>query len=105
MSDPILIAGLVFLFGLVTGMPIAFALIAAGFLGIMSVRGFDVALSALMSMPYAKATDFGLVTIPLFILMGAFATSAGVSEKAFQLAYRFVGHLRGGLAITKVWDI
>jgi len=103
MSDPIFIAGVVFLFGLVTGMPIAFALIAAGFLGIMTVRGFDVALSALMSMPYSKATDFGLVTIPLFILMGAFATSAGVSEKAFQLAYRFVGHLRGGLAITTVF--
>ena len=103
MMTPTVVAGCVFLFGLVTGMPIAFALLAAGFLGITSARGFDVAISAMMSMPYAKATDFGLVTIPLFILMGAFATSAGVSEKAYKLAYRFVGHLRGGLAITTVF--
>ena len=101
--SPTVVAASVLLFGLVTGMPIAFALLSAGFLGIVATRGFDVALSALMAMPYSKATDFGLVTIPLFILMGSFATAAGVSEKAYQLAYRFVGHVRGGLAITTVF--
>lgn len=101
--SPSFVAASVFAFALITGMPIAFALLSAGFLGIVAARGFDVALSALMAMPYAKATDFGLVTIPLFILMGAFATSAGVSEKAYKLAYRFVGHVRGGLAITTVF--
>lgn len=101
--SPIEIAVCVFLFGLITGMPVAFVLLSAGFIGIVALRGMDVALAALSTMPYAKATDFGLVTIPLFILMSAFATSAGVSEKAYRLAYRFVGHLRAGLGMTTVF--
>ncbi|MGE0796917.1 MAG: TRAP transporter large permease [Lautropia sp.] len=101
--DPMLTAAGVFVLGLATGMPVAFVLLGAAFFGLLAIRGFDVALSALMTMPYAKATDIGLVTIPLFILMGSFATTAGVSEKAYQMAYRFVGHLRAGLAITTVF--
>jgi tripartite ATP-independent transporter DctM subunit len=101
--DPFLAAGGVFALGLATGMPVAFVLLCAAFFGLLAIRGFDVALSALMTMPYAKATDIGLVTIPLFILMGSFATAAGVSEKAYQMAYRFVGHMRAGLAITTVF--
>jgi C4-dicarboxylate transporter DctM subunit len=40
--------------------------------------------------------------IPLFLLMGQFATQGGLSRALFQAAAAFVGHIRGGLAMAAV---
>ncbi len=98
-----LVVTLIFALGIITGMPIAFVLIISSFCGLVMLRGFDVALTALSTMPYGKSTDIALSVIPLFILMGYLASQAGISEKAYQIAYRFVGHLRAGLAIATVF--
>lgn len=101
--DAHLIVASVFALGIAIGLPIAFVLLIAAFFGIVALRGFPVAMTALSTMPYGKVTDLALMTIPLFILMGAFASQAGISEKAYQVANRFVGHLRGGLAMATVF--
>lgn len=93
----------IFVLGIAIGLPIAIVLLVSAFFGLVALRGFPVAMTALGTMPFAKVTDIALMTIPLFILMGAFATQAGVSEKAYQMANRFVGHLRGGLAMATVF--
>ncbi len=97
-----LIVVAIFALGIAVGLPIGFVLLASAFCGIALERGMPVAMTALGTMPFAKVTDIALMTIPLFILMGAFATQAGVSEKAFQMANRFVGHMRAGLAMATV---
>ena len=93
----------IFALGILVGLPVAFVLLIAAFAGLVALRGFPVAMIALSNMPYGKVTDLALMTIPLFILMGAFATQAGVSASAYQMANRFVGHLRGGLGMATVF--
>jgi tripartite ATP-independent transporter DctM subunit len=47
-------------------------------------------------------TDYTFGVIPMFLLMGAFVTSSGMSRELFRTANNFVGHLRGGLGIATV---
>ena len=47
-------------------------------------------------------TDFNFAVIPLFLLMGAFATTSGMSRELFRAANAFLGHLRGGLGIATI---
>ena len=48
------------------------------------------------------ATDYNFAVIPLFLLMGAFASTSGMSRELFRAANGFVGHLRGGLGIATI---
>ncbi|WP_342641732.1 TRAP transporter large permease [Rhodoligotrophos ferricapiens] len=102
MIDSNIVVALIFLLGLLTGMPIAFVLLGSAFAGLMMLRGFDVALNALATMPFSKTADVALSVIPLFILMGYLASQAGVSANAYKIAYRWLGHIRGGLGIATV---
>ena len=47
-------------------------------------------------------TDYNFAVVPLFLLMGAFATTSGMSRELFRAANAFVGHLRGGLGIATI---
>ncbi len=83
-------------------MPIAFGMGLIGFLGFAYLIGFGPALGLLKTVPYSTFSSHSLSVIPLFILMGAFAFSAGLSRDLYQAAYRCLGHLRGGLAMATV---
>ena len=84
----------------IMGMPIGFSFAGVGFVGIIFLRGLDPALSILGSMPYTWASNYNLVAVPLFILMGQFAYHSGISSELYDTAYKWVGKLPGGLAIT-----
>ena len=47
-------------------------------------------------------TDYNFAVIPLFLLMGSFATTSGMSRELFRAANAFLGHLRGGLGIATI---
>ena len=47
-------------------------------------------------------TDYQFGVIPMFLLMGAFVSTSGVSRELFRAANTFVGHWRGGLGIATV---
>ena len=47
-------------------------------------------------------TDFNFAVVPLFLLMGSFATTSGMSRELFRAANAFLGHLRGGLGIATI---
>ena len=47
-------------------------------------------------------TDYNFAVIPLFLLMGSFATTSGMSRELFRAANAFVGHLRGGFGIATI---
>ncbi|MDQ8729290.1 TRAP transporter large permease [Bradyrhizobium sp. LHD-71] len=103
MLDPstagvIVFAALTFL--LIIGTHIGIALGLAGLLGMYLVIGPDAALAQLATVPFSTTNSFTLAVIPLFILMGAFATQANLTRDLYQAAYSWLGRLPGGLAIA-----
>jgi tripartite ATP-independent transporter DctM subunit len=103
--DPILIAGLgiTFMFVLIlVKVPIGAAMAMTGFVGFGLLSGWGPALSILATEPVSNITSFEFAVIPLFLLMGSFATISGLSSEIYNLAYSIIGHLRGGLAMATV---
>lgn len=102
-QDFVAIGGFVVLFVLmVLRVPVGVAM------GIVGVGGFGLlaatkpALNLLAQSPIRVATDYDLAVIPMFILMGAFATAAGMSRELFRAGEAWLGHRRGGLAMATV---
>lgn len=82
--------------------PIGVAMAIVGFVGTSLIIGIDPAFSVLAIEPATALTSLDLATVPLFVLMGGFAASAGVSSDLYSVAARFIGHWRGGLAMATV---
>ncbi|WP_119420693.1 TRAP transporter large permease [Desertibaculum subflavum] len=93
---------LLFLALLAIGMPIAFTLAATGALGVLVTFGWQPLLGVLATTPYRTASSFLLSTIPLFILMAEFLARGTIVRDMFRVAYTFMGHWRGGLALAAV---
>src|SRR4051812_31362195 len=87
---------------LALGVHIGVALGLAGFIGIYLTVGPDAAAAQLAAIPFSTTNNFALAVIPLFILMGSFATQAGIVSELFRTAYLWLGNLRGGLAMATV---
>ena len=60
----------------------------------------DGLLYTLNNLVYARVSNYDLAVIPLFILMGQFATHGGLSKALFKAAGALIGHWRGGLAMA-----
>ena len=87
---------------LALGAHIGVALGLAGFLGIYLSVGPDAAFAQIAAVPFGTTNSFALAVIPLFILMGSFATVSGITTELFRMAYVWIGGLRGGLAMATV---
>ena len=95
--------GLGAMFGLLAfGMPIGFAMAVAGFVGISFLIGWDPALALLGQTAFETAREAELSVVPLFILMGYFATHSGLSEALYRACNTWLGHRRGGLAMATI---
>lgn len=82
--------------------PIAFAMILVGVVGYALQGGWTPALTFLMTEPTRVLASTDMATLPLFLLMGAFANAAGFSEDIYTAAAAFFGHRRGGLAYATI---
>jgi C4-dicarboxylate transporter DctM subunit len=82
--------------------PIAAAMFIPGALGYWAMTNDMALLNQLKGSSVARLTVYDLSVIPLFLLMGQFATQGGLSRALFQAAAAFVGHIRGGLAMASV---
>lgn len=105
MSDPNMIAifGFVALFGLMAlRVPVGIAMGVVGVAGFAQVAGWQPALNQLASSPLRTITDYNTSLIPMFILMGVFATRAGISSELFRAGRAWLGHMRGGLALATI---
>ena len=97
------IVGLVALFALIMlSVPIAIAMMAVGTVGFALQAGWGPALTFLASEPVRLLSSIDMATLPLFLLMGAFANAAGFSEDVYAAAAAFLGHRRGGLAYATI---
>ncbi len=97
-SFPILL-GLIFLRA-----PIGLAMFLMGLLGwIFAMNGNPTPILAkLKSETYTTFSNYSLTIIPMFLLMGQFATLSGMSTALFKAAESFLGHRRGGVAMASV---
>lgn len=93
------VALMVFLF---SGMLIGPALGFLGFFGMGVLFGADAGLGLFQTVPYAMTASYSLCVIPFFILMGELCFQAGLSEKLYNAAYKWVGQFRGGLSMATV---
>jgi len=82
--------------------PIAVAMGIVGFVGLGLLRNWNSALASVTSVVYETGFSYTLSVVPLFILMGNFVARAGMSTELFRAAYTFIGHRRGGLAMSTV---
>ncbi|HJO86928.1 MAG TPA: TRAP transporter large permease [Rhodospirillales bacterium] len=103
--DPILIAllGLIGMFALIAlHIPIGVAMAISGAVGFGYLTGWRPAVSLFATEPVSIFASMDLAVIPLFLLMGSFAGISGLSSDIYRLAYAFVGHRRGGLALATI---
>ena len=97
-----IIAIAIFLILLILGTHIGMALAIGGFVGMLMYRGFDSALAELKTVPWGTAFSFSFAVIPLFILMGNFAFTSGISSELFDTCYKWLGRFRGGLGYVAI---
>ncbi len=91
------------LIGIFLRIPIAVAMAITGFLGIWYVRGTPAApMAQLKTLTYDTFSSYSLSIVPLFLLMGQFATKSGMSAALFQAASDWLGHRKGGVAMAAV---
>ena len=114
------IVGLLVLFVLLAlRMPVALSMLGVGFVGTIIAnankfiaigmsseqawgRGWKIAFSNIAGETFEAASNYNLLVIPMFVLMGNLAGVSGLSSDLFNTAYRWLGHLRGGLASATI---
>jgi tripartite ATP-independent transporter DctM subunit len=85
------------------GMPIAFVTASVGLGGLIALRGFGPAGALAGTVPHSEVSNYTLVVVPFFIMMGSFAGAAGITGDLYRMAKAWLGHLPGGLAIATTW--
>ena len=82
--------------------PIGLSMSMAGVISYGLLTSFGASFSLLASEGIANLSDLGLVVVPLFLLMGNFASAAGISTDMYNLAHALLGRYRGGLAMATI---
>ena len=85
-----------------TGIELAFAMALVGFIGFSYLVSFSAGSNLLAKDIFDTFANYGFTVIPLFVLMGQIAFNAGIAKRLYQAAYRFIGHIPGGLAMATV---
>ncbi len=83
-------------------MPVGFVMALVGFVGFGSLVNFNAALNLIARDVFDVFGSYNLTVIPLFVLMGQLAFHSGISSRLFDAAYKFIGHLPGGLAMASI---
>ncbi|MDD9302569.1 MAG: TRAP transporter large permease [Desulfobacter sp.] len=93
---------MIMLFMFMTRMPVAFVMALVGVAGFSLMISPSAALVLLSRNVYETFSSYDLTTIPLFILMGQLGFNSGISKRLYDAGYKFLGHIRGGLAMATV---
>ena len=99
------LGGLMFAFMLVLlalRVHIGVAMLLTGSVGYTMVAGLDPLLNYFKGAAYARYSIYDLSVVPLFLLMGQFATHGGLSKALFKAGNAMIGHWRGGMAMGAV---
>ncbi len=86
---------LLFLAGL--GIPIAFAIALVGAIGMYQASDLTYTLITFETLPYAVASEYAFAVIPMFVLMGAFASASGIISELYTAVNKWLASVKGGL--------
>ena len=103
--DPIALAAAIFAIMLAlmfARIPIAVAMFAAGTAGYLLQAGWLPYANFLKTQTFSRFSNYDLSVIPLFLLMGQFATHGGLSRALFAFANGLLSRVRGGMAMAAV---
>ena len=101
--DLVALLGFIAMFTLMAfRVPIGIAMGIVGVVGFASLTSLNTGLNLLSNVPLSVLTDYNLSVIPMFVLMGAFASHAGMSRELFGAGLAWLGHRRGGLGLAAV---
>src|ERR1044071_5355668 len=102
-TDAVAIIGFVALFVLMLlRVPVGMAMGLVGVTGFAYLTSGGPALKMVGQTSMRTVTDWNFAVIPMFLLMGSFATTSGMSRELFRAANAVMGHLRGGLGIATI---
>jgi tripartite ATP-independent transporter DctM subunit len=102
-TDLVAILGFVALFALMLlRVPVGMAMGLVGVGGFAYLAGGTPALKIVGHTSMRSVTDWNFAVVPLFLLMGSFATNSGMSRELFRTANAYLGHLKGGLGIATI---
>lgn len=83
-------------------MPVGMSMLVVGFFGTWALNGERSAMALLVTEAYSSISNYSLLVIPMFLLMGNIASAAGFSRGLYEAAFAWVGGFRGGLASASV---
>jgi tripartite ATP-independent transporter DctM subunit len=102
-TDAVAVIGFATLFALMLlRVPVGMAMGLVGVAGFGYLTGAGPALKLVGQTSMRTVTDYTFGVIPMFLLMGAFVTTSGMSRELFRAAHSFLGHFRGGLGIATI---
>ena len=102
-TNAVAIIGFVVLFVLMLlRVPVGMAMGLVGVTGFGYLTNYEAALKLIGQTSMRTVTDYTFGIIPMFLLMGAFVSHAGISRELFRAANAFVGHWRGGLGVATI---
>lgn len=83
--------------------PIGLAMLICGAGGLWLATGSpNMILAKMKTEVFSTFSNYSLSIIPMFLLMGQFATLGGMSAALFRAAEAFLGHRRGGLGFAAI---
>ncbi|MEM8579887.1 MAG: TRAP transporter large permease [Pseudomonadota bacterium] len=82
--------------------PVAFAMLLTGFFGIWALDGLRRATAIMFTEAYSSVSNYNLIVVPMFVLLGNISSEAGFSRALYDAAHAWVGRFRGGLASASV---
>jgi C4-dicarboxylate transporter, DctM subunit len=85
-----------------TGLELGFAMAIVGFVGFSYIVSVKAGFSLVAQDVYDTLSTYGFTVIPVFVLMGQIALNGGIAKRLYDSAYKFVGHIPGGLAMATV---
>ena len=95
--------GIILLLALfLTGLEMAYCMILVGFLGFTLLMSFPAASNLVIKDFFDNFTTYSFTVIPLFMVMGEFASNSNIAKRLYQGAHKWFGHIPGGLAMTTV---
>lgn len=94
--------GVLAIFLLVIRIHIGMAMFVAGAIGYVMLSGWLPFMNYLKGLAYARFSVYDLSVVPLFLLMGNIASQGGLAKRLFQAANAFLGHYRGGVAMSAI---
>jgi len=85
-----------------TGMELGFVMVMLGFLGFAYLVSVKAALSMVSQDVLDVLASYAFTVVPCFVLMGQIAFNGGIAKHLYVSAYKFLGHIPGGLAMATV---